>query len=93
MVCNNIINTELIALSIQFHGGILGLQINPGVETVEKSLFASLHKANFISDSNFNGGASMVKVSWSRCARTDAGVHALCQVINDLFSAFSMMHE
>jgi hypothetical protein len=49
----------------------------PAHETVEGTLEVALHKAGFISDSNFG---DFNKVSFSRASRTDKGVHSLATV-------------
>ena len=53
-----------------------GLQINPEAETIEKVLEKALLLAGGISEENFG---NIQKISWSRTARTDKGVHALSQ--------------
>ncbi|SPQ99361.1 unnamed protein product (mitochondrion) [Plasmodiophora brassicae] len=56
-----------------------GLQINPGVSTVEQALELALYKAGAISDANHEGGFS--KIQWTRSSRTDKGVHAGANVV------------
>lgn len=56
-----------------------GLQMNPGVETVEKKLQEAFISAKGISPDNAD---SLSKVKWSRAARTDRGVHAAGNVIS-----------
>ena len=53
-----------------------GLQINADAETIEKMLEKALLLAGGISEENFG---NIHKISWSRTARTDKGVHALSQ--------------
>ncbi|CAD8178392.1 unnamed protein product [Paramecium pentaurelia] len=57
-----------------------GLQIQKGVEfeTVESKLFQALKDSNLIMEQN---GNDLSKSGWSRGARTDKGVHALCNSI------------
>lgn len=56
-----------------------GMQINPGVITIEEVLLRGLHAAGFISDQN-KGSTS--KVHWMRAARTDKGVSAAGQCVS-----------
>lgn len=51
-----------------------GLQINPGILTVEAMLEKALYLAGGIDDCNFG---DFHKLSWSRAGRTDKGVHAV----------------
>ena len=53
-----------------------GLRINADTETIEKMLEKALLLAGGISEENFG---NIHKISWSRTARTDKGVHALSQ--------------
>ena len=48
----------------------MGLQINPGVITIEEVLSKALNKAGGITDQNME---RLHKVKWMRCARTDKG--------------------
>ena len=53
-----------------------GLQLNPGSDTIERQLERALFLAGGIQESNFG---FLQKLSWSRAARTDKGVHASAQ--------------
>ena len=53
-----------------------GLQINPGAITIEAILEKALFLTGGIDENNFG---NIQKVSWSRTARTDKGVHAVSQ--------------
>jgi tRNA pseudouridine38-40 synthase len=53
-----------------------GLQINPNVITIEAVLEKALFLAGGIQECNFG---NLQKLSWSRAARTDRGVHAAAQ--------------
>jgi tRNA pseudouridine38-40 synthase len=53
-----------------------GLQINPDAMTIEAVLEKALFLAGGIIEQNFG---NIQKISWSRTARTDKGVHALTQ--------------
>jgi tRNA pseudouridine38-40 synthase len=69
-----------VAVLVAYNGiKYSGLQKNPDVSTVEEVLEQALHRAGGISDDNVG---SLQKVSWSRCGRTDKGVHALGQIIS-----------
>ena len=69
-----------VAVLLAYNGAkYSGLQKNPDVSTVEEVLEHALHRAGGISDDNVG---SLQKVSWSRCGRTDKGVHALGQIIS-----------
>ncbi|KAH3756583.1 tRNA pseudouridine synthase [Pelomyxa schiedti] len=71
---------EKVALFVGYLGeGYHGLQHLPsGLKTIEDVLEEALHRAGGISDDN---AGSFVKVKWSRCARTDKGVSAACNVV------------
>ena len=56
-----------------------GMQINPGVVTIEQLLIRALYLAGFISEQN---KGSLSKVHWMRAARTDKGVSAACQCVS-----------
>ncbi|KAI0563810.1 Mevalonate kinase [Gracilaria domingensis] len=56
-----------------------GMQINPGVVTIEQVLLAGFHKAGLVSDENKD---SPGKVQWMRAARTDKGVSAIVQCVS-----------
>ena len=53
-----------------------GLQANPGAASVEQQLERALFLAGSIQESNFG---FLQKLTWSRAARTDRGVHAVAQ--------------
>lgn len=56
-----------------------GMQINPGVTTIEKCLLDALHKAELLSDQNYDHPG---KMSLMRSARTDKGVSAAAQCVS-----------
>lgn len=56
-----------------------GMQLNPGANTIESVLFDALCKVGAISKSN---AVDPRKVGWVRCARTDRGVHAACNIVS-----------
>lgn len=63
------------ALAVAYLGtAYRGLQINPGILTVEAELEKALFLAGGIEEVNFG---EFHKVSWSRAGRTDKGVHAV----------------
>ena len=63
------------ALAVAYLGtAYRGLQINPGILTVEAVLEKALFLAGGIEEVNFG---EFHKVSWSRAGRTDKGVHAV----------------
>ncbi|KAI8365924.1 pseudouridine synthase [Radiomyces spectabilis] len=69
-----------VALLIGFSGtGFQGMQINPGVRTIESVLFEAMCKAGVISQAN---SEDPKKVQWMRAARTDKGVHAAGNVVS-----------
>ncbi|KAL6058712.1 Pseudouridylate synthase 1 [Balamuthia mandrillaris] len=69
-----------VALLIGYNGAeFAGMQRNPGVRTVEEELEKAIVEAGGIAP--FNAG-SFLKVNWSRCARTDKGVHAVGNIIS-----------
>ena len=70
-----------VVLLVAYNGlGFSGLQKQPdGIETIESTLEAAIHRAGGISDENYG---TLQKVSWSRAGRTDKGVHALGQIIS-----------
>ena len=55
-----------------------GLQMNPGAVTIESMLEKALFLVGAIPESNYG---ALSKLSWSRAARTDKGVHAITQCI------------
>ena len=55
------------------------MQRNAGLATIESELEAALHAAGAISDAN---AGSFSKIHWTRAARTDKGVSAVCQVVS-----------
>lgn len=69
-----------VALLVGYVGtAYRGLQINPGVETIEKVLEEAVADAGGISEEN---RSNLQKISWQRAARTDKGVHAAMNVIS-----------
>eukprot|EP00511_Aplanochytrium_stocchinoi_P001700 CAMPEP_0204829700 /NCGR_PEP_ID=MMETSP1346-20131115/8001_1 /ASSEMBLY_ACC=CAM_ASM_000771 /TAXON_ID=215587 /ORGANISM="Aplanochytrium stocchinoi, Strain GSBS06" /LENGTH=444 /DNA_ID=CAMNT_0051959707 /DNA_START=63 /DNA_END=1397 /DNA_ORIENTATION=+ len=67
------------ALLFGYNGiGYKGLQINPGAKTIESELENAICKTGVILGSNQH---DLQKISWSRAARTDKGVHALGQCV------------
>lgn len=56
-----------------------GMQMNPGVITIEQVLLTAFHRAGLISEANKN---SLSKIGWMRAARTDKGVSAAGQCIS-----------
>lgn len=56
-----------------------GMQLNPGVLTIEEVLLAAFYRAGAVSDSN---QGSLSKVHWMRAARTDKGVSAAGQCVS-----------
>lgn len=62
--------------------GYHGNTANTGSEhlpTIDLELEKAFHSAGIISDSNFG---TLKHVGWNRCARTDKGVSALCNLIS-----------
>lgn len=59
--------------------GYSGLQVNPGVKTIEGDIFDVLCKAGCVSKDN---AVNPNKVSLQRAARTDRGVHAAGNLLN-----------
>lgn len=53
-----------------------GMQLNPGVITIEQVMLNALHRTGLVSDSN---KGSLSKIGWMRSARTDKGVSAAGQ--------------
>lgn len=56
-----------------------GMQLNPGTKTLEQYLERAIFRSGGLSRANFG---HFQKVDWARCARTDKGVSALCQVVS-----------
>lgn len=56
-----------------------GMQVNPGVETIESILFSKFCKIGCVSENN---SVDLKKVGWMRSCRTDKGVHASVQVLS-----------
>lgn len=56
-----------------------GMQMNPGMKTLEQYLERAIFRAGGISRTNLG---YFQKIGWSRCARTDKGVSALSQVVS-----------
>lgn len=69
-----------LALVLGYAGtGYSGLQVNPNVETIEKTLEEAIFQAGGISEDNHK---DLQKLKWARAARTDKGVHALGNVVS-----------
>jgi tRNA pseudouridine38-40 synthase len=69
-----------VALLMQYCGtGYQGMQINPQVPSIELDLHKALSVAGGVSQDN---SMDPQKISFSRCARTDKGVHAAGQVVS-----------
>ena len=67
------------ALMFGYSGvGYSGLQINPGVKTIEEDLERAIVKSGVIKEEN---SGDLRKSQWTRAGRTDKGVHALGQVV------------
>lgn len=56
-----------------------GMQMNPGVITIEQVLLSAFYRAGLISEANKD---SLSKVNWMRAARTDKGVSAAGQCVS-----------
>ena len=71
-----------VAIYLVYVGhGYQGMQRNPGCKSIEDELFQAIYKAGGISDAN-SDDEGFRKVHWSRAARTDKGVSAMCQVVS-----------
>lgn len=71
-----------VALFLMYVGhGYQGMQRNPDCKTIEDDLFKAIYKAGGISDAN-SDEKGFQKIHWSRAARTDKGVSAMCQVVS-----------
>ncbi|KAK9865118.1 hypothetical protein WJX84_001931 [Apatococcus fuscideae] len=69
-----------VAVFIAYVGeGYQGMQINPGVKTIEDDLERAIHAAGGISDDNAH---NFSKIHWARAARTDKGVSAVGNVVS-----------
>ncbi len=67
------------ALIVSYNGtGYRGLQMNPGTKTIEQDIEEAIYKAGYIAEANHK---ILNKVSWTRAARTDKGVHAAGNVV------------
>ena len=65
------------ALAIGYCGtNYHGLQVNPGAVTIESILERALFLCGGIKEHNYG---HLQKISWTRAARTDRGVHAVAQ--------------
>lgn len=68
------------AVFLGYHGAnYSGMQVNPGVVTIEGLLLEAFHKAGFVSEQNFSHPS---KIGFMRAARTDKGVSAAVQVVS-----------
>lgn len=56
-----------------------GMQINPGVITIEQLLLTALHRSELITEST---SLSLPRIGWMRAARTDKGVSAAAQCVS-----------
>ena len=63
-------------------GGFQGMQKNPGAITIEGELEKALLRSGAMPH---NYGDNPRRVDWTRAARTDKGVSAVCQVVSGLF--------
>ncbi|XP_074613516.1 pseudouridylate synthase 1 homolog isoform X1 [Acropora palmata] len=73
-------NKKKCVLLLSYCGaGYNGMQINPGVKTIEEELINALYKAEAITE---DAKACLGKMSFQRCARTDKGVSAARQVVS-----------
>lgn len=69
-----------LALTVGYDGSyFFGSQLQPGLPTVDDSIFKALADAELLGDPQNAEGPS--KVGWSRASRTDRGVHALGNVV------------
>lgn len=84
-------NKKKCALLLSYCGaGYNGMQINPGVKTIEEELLNALYKAEAITE---DGKACLSKISFQRCARTDKGVSAARQVVSLKMSTPSLINS
>ncbi|EGF99282.1 uncharacterized protein MELLADRAFT_45767 [Melampsora larici-populina 98AG31] len=68
-----------VAVLLGYYGkGYQGSQVNPGMKTIEGEVFKAFVKAGCVSEDN---SAHPNKVGLQRAARTDANVHAGCNLI------------
>lgn len=73
-------NKKKCVLLLSYCGaGYNGMQINPGVRTIEEELINALYKVEAITE---DAKACLGKMSFQRCARTDKGVSAARQVVS-----------
>ena len=69
-----------VALVLGYNGSRFGgLQRNPGQFTIEDVVEEAVYKVGGIADSNYR---DFHKISWTRAARTDKGVHATGNVVS-----------
>eukprot|EP00057_Strongylocentrotus_purpuratus_P007773 XP_011662247.1 PREDICTED: tRNA pseudouridine synthase A, mitochondrial [Strongylocentrotus purpuratus] len=69
-----------VAILLSYAGAnYVGMQRNPGVQTIEEDLVNALVKSGAIPE---DCGRNMNKMSFQRCARTDKGVSAAGQVVS-----------
>lgn len=72
--------TRKVAMFLAYSGTRYhGMQVNPGVVTVEGELLAALERCGLISGV---GRESQTAIHFSRAARTDKGVSASCQCVS-----------
>ena len=62
-----------------------GMQRNPGAKTIEDEMFRAMCKAGAISERTSAEEKAFQTIRWSRAARTDKGVSAICQVVSSNF--------
>lgn len=78
----NLKKKRKVALFLMYVGhGYQGMQRNPDCKTIENDLFKAIHNAGGISEAN-SDDQGFQKIHWSRAARTDKGVSAMCQVVS-----------
>lgn len=69
-----------VAIMMGYSGyGYHGMQLNPGVPTIEATLWDALVGEGLVSADN---AVDVKKVGWMRSCRTDKGVHAAGQVVS-----------
>lgn len=69
-----------VAMLLSYAGvNYVGMQRNPGVQTIEEDLVKALIKSGAIPSEH---GRNMGKMNFQRCARTDKGVSAAGQVVS-----------
>ena len=80
VVKKRVLKKRKVAMFVAYLGkDYQGMQRNPDAHTIETTLEKAIVAVGGVSDDN---AGSFSKVSWSRSARTDKGVSALCQVVS-----------